>query len=86
MLLQASGAADGQVRLWAVQKAGTGSGRRLAELGGLPARGFVNALEIASTGRFLVAGLGQEPRLGRWARDCKAKSGILIHPIPLADE
>ena len=39
----------------------------------LPQRGFVNGLAIASSGKFLLAGVGQEPRLGRWGRDEEGK-------------
>lgn len=45
-LVQASGAGDGVVRLWAVQGERPGAGRTLEPLGGLPARGFVNALQV----------------------------------------
>ena len=82
--LQASGAGDGVVRLW--QVADGKVGKVLHELGGLPARGFVNALQFARSGRFLVAGMGQEPRLGRWARDGTAKNGLLIHQLHLRND
>ena len=57
----ASGAGDGAIRLWRV---GEDAGRQLAPLWCLPARGFVNALAVASSGRFVLAGMGQEPRGG----------------------
>jgi ribosomal RNA-processing protein 9 len=50
----------------------------------LPARGFVNALAVASSGRFVLAGMGQEPRGGRWARDAHAKNGLLMHRLKLS--
>jgi ribosomal RNA-processing protein 9 len=80
--IQASGAGDGLIRLWAVEKGATGLST-LRQLGSLPARGFVNGLAIARSGRFLVAAMGQEPRLGRWLRDGSAKNGTLLHSIPL---
>lgn len=61
-------------------------GKVLQELGGLPARGFVNSLQFAKSGKFLVAGMGQEPRLGRWARDGSAKNGLLLRNLQLQDE
>ncbi|DBB02380.1 hypothetical protein WJX82_006529 [Trebouxia sp. C0006] len=82
--LVASGAGDGVVRLW--QVADGKVGKVLHELGGLPARGFVNALQFARSGKFLVAGMGQEPRLGRWARDGTAKNGLLIHQLHLRND
>ena len=83
LLLQASGAGDGVIRLWQVAEGK--HGKTLEPLGGLPARGFTNALQIARSGRFLLAGMGQEPRLGRWARDKAAKNGILLHRLELDD-
>jgi ribosomal RNA-processing protein 9 len=79
---QASGAADGVIRLWAVREGKTGA-QTLDPIGGLPARGFVNALHLAHSGRFVLAGTGQEPRLGRWARDGSAKNGLLLHMLSL---
>ena len=81
--LIASGAGDGIVKLWKTPDA---SARALMPLGGIAIRGFVNSLNIAKSGRFLVAGVGQEPRMGRWLRDPKARNGVVIHPIQLADE
>ncbi|GAB4819398.1 hypothetical protein N2152v2_006444 [Parachlorella kessleri] len=83
----ASGAGDGIIRLWALGqgKAG-GSSKALRPLGGVPARGFVNGLAIARSGRFLVAGMGQEPRMGRWLRDAQARNGVLLHPLQLREQ
>ena len=62
---------------------GKAGAQTLAPIGGLPARGFVNALHVAHSGRFVLAGLGQEPRLGRWARDSQARNGLLLHRLEL---
>lgn len=64
-LLQASGAGDGLIRMWGIEDGGGGH-RALKSIGSLPARGFLNGLAIAKSGKFLVAAMGQEPRLGRW--------------------
>ena len=80
--LCASGSGDGAIRLWRVSDE---PGRQLAPLWCLPARGFVNALAVASSGRFVLAGMGQEPRGGRWARDAHAKNGLLMHRLKLED-
>ena len=82
--VQASGAGDGLIRLWQVEEGKSGA-QGLSPLGDLPARGFVNALHVARSGRFVLAGMGQEPRLGRWARDGQAKNGLLLHTLQLAD-
>lgn len=97
--LQASGAGDGVIRLWAAES-GTGpsaggaassgkrgsSSRGLTEIGCLPARGFVNGLTWAPSGRLLVAALAQEPRLGRWGRDGLAQNGVAVYRLAMSDE
>eukprot|EP00897_Mesotaenium_endlicherianum_P010723 jgi/Mesen1/967/ME000012S00523 len=80
--LAASGAGDGYVRLWGCG----GEPRRLRPLHSLPVRGFVNGLALAHSGRFLIAGTGQEPRLGRWGRISEARNGVIMHPISLRDD
>ena len=60
-------------------------GKTLTEHISLPAKGFVNAVAVARSGRFVLAGLGQEPRLGRWARNPKAKNGVLLHSLVVDD-
>lgn len=71
------------MRLWQVNK-GPGSNRSLRALGGFPARGFVNSLALAGSGRFVAAGLGREQRLGRWATFKGAQTGVLIQPLLLS--
>ena len=84
MRAQASGAGDGALRLWAVQ--GAQGKRGLRALGALPAAGFVNGLALARSGRFALAGVGAEPRLGRWAVQLGVRSGLLLHALPTAEE
>ena len=43
--------------------------------------GFINALAFSHSGSYLVAGVGQEHRLGRWWKDRTAKNGIAIIPL-----
>lgn len=73
----ASGAGDGVVRLWKMEGNKEGF-ERVALKGGVPVRGFVNGVRVARSARFVVAGTGQEPRLGRWARDGKARNGLAL--------
>ncbi|KAI3437620.1 hypothetical protein D9Q98_000072 [Chlorella vulgaris] len=84
--LVASGAGDGVVRLWRVADAKGGSSKALEAVGGIPLRGFVNSLQLGRSGRLLVAGVGQEPRMGRWLRDATARNGVLIQPLQLQAE
>ena len=43
----------------------------------------MNSISFAPSGRFLVAGVGQEHRLGRWWRLKGVKNGIYIQPLNL---
>lgn len=43
--------------------------------------GFVNWLEFTSDGKYLIAAISQEHRLGRWWRIKEARNEI--HSIPL---
>jgi hypothetical protein len=62
-----------------------GGNPKLKPLGSLPARGFINGLQISRSGRFLVAAVGQEPRMGRWGREPKARNGLLVHRLEVAE-
>ncbi|GMI78593.1 YAOZHE [Hibiscus trionum] len=75
--LVASGAGNGCVRLWAVE---TGK-KDIRPLYDVPLVGFVNSMAFAKSGRFLIAGVGQEPRLGRWGRHPAARNGVAIQPL-----
>ena len=67
------------IRLW---KCGDGF-RTLTPLLTVPAEGFVNSLQFTSDGKCLIAGIGQEHRLGRWWKfePKKVKNEILIIPL-----
>ncbi|KAM6300767.1 U3 small nucleolar RNA-interacting protein 2 [Aegotheles albertisi] len=75
--LLATGSHSGSVKLW---KCGEGF-RKLEPLWDIPLVGFVNCLKFSTAGDFLVAGLGQEHRLGRWWRVKEAKNSICIIPL-----
>ncbi|KAL5577372.1 hypothetical protein UlMin_019071 [Ulmus minor] len=78
--LAASGAGNGSVRLWDIKSETKG----IQPLHNLPLVGFVNSLAFAKSGGFLVAGVGQEPRLGRWGRISAAQNGVAIHSLNLS--
>ncbi|CAN1325004.1 U3 snoRNP-associated protein-like YAO [Linum perenne] len=80
--LGASGAGSGLVRLWALDS----SPKSIRPLFDLPLVGFVNSMAFAKSGKFLVAGVGKEPRLGRWGRTSDAENGVAIHQIQLSEE
>uniref|UniRef100_A0A1J3G4R4 U3 small nucleolar RNA-interacting protein 2 n=2 Tax=Noccaea caerulescens TaxID=107243 RepID=A0A1J3G4R4_NOCCA len=78
--LAASGAGNGFVRLWSAET-GANAIRPLYEL---PLSGFVNSLAFAKSGKFLIAGVGQETRFGRWGCLKSAQNGVAIHPLRLS--
>ena len=49
-------------------------------------KGFVNSLSISGCGGWIVAGVGQEHRLGRWWRDKEAKNKLVIIKVPNNDQ
>ncbi|XP_029006001.1 U3 small nucleolar RNA-interacting protein 2 isoform X2 [Betta splendens] len=75
--LVASGSHNSNIQLW---KCGHNY-RSLEPLFSVPVSGFVNSLKFSSSGQFLVAGVGQEHRLGRWWRLKEAKNGIYVIPL-----
>ena len=91
--LVATGAGDGAVRLWAARGCGGGGGsgdttsraRGLDPLFSLPSPGFVNGLALSADGTVLVAGLGPEPRLGRWAVTRSARPGVAAWRLPVEE-
>jgi ribosomal RNA-processing protein 9 len=48
--------------------------------------GFVNSLSFSKSGRYLIAGIGQEHRLGRWWRLQNVRNGIYIIHLPIEVE
>ncbi len=72
MVVVSSGSRDGFIRLWKC------SNKSLEEVQKIAAVGFVNALAFSADGKHLVAGLGQEHRLGRWWRTKEAKNGLAV--------
>ncbi|GAB2275246.1 hypothetical protein Dimus_010006 [Dionaea muscipula] len=78
--LAASGAGNGFIRLWAIEN----ENRGIQPLFHLPITGFVNSLAFAKSGQFLIAGIGKEPRLGRWGRLPCARNGVVLQSLKLS--
>ena len=73
-----TGSRDGWVRVWRV-----GEGfRSIKEVHKVEVRGFVNSLAISPSGQWIVAGVGQEHRLGRWWSDKAAKNKLVVIKVP----
>lgn len=80
--LVASGSSDGHIRLWKADL----KDRKLYPVATIPVAGYVNALMFDVKARFLLAGIGQEHRLGRWERLKGVKNGIAIIALPNVDD
>jgi len=74
----ATGSNDGYLRLWNVSTGETIEDRSIKEIGKIPLLGYINDVAIGPKGRFCVAAVGQEPRLGRWDRVPRAKNRFAI--------
>eukprot|EP00514_Thraustochytrium_sp_LLF1b_P010295 CAMPEP_0184550836 /NCGR_PEP_ID=MMETSP0199_2-20130426/22296_1 /TAXON_ID=1112570 /ORGANISM="Thraustochytrium sp., Strain LLF1b" /LENGTH=485 /DNA_ID=CAMNT_0026945823 /DNA_START=17 /DNA_END=1474 /DNA_ORIENTATION=- len=77
--LIATGGSDGFVRLWRVDL--DSMQLNTPEIGKLKVPGFVNSLAFSPSGRILVAGAGQEHRLGSWKRDHSASNRLHIFKL-----
>lgn len=55
------------------------------QVGSVPLEGFVNGLAVSSAGKFFVAAVGQEHRLGRWEHHTKARNEVCVVPLPAED-
>ena len=75
--LCASGSSDGQIRLWRFDR----NERKIDEVTSVQAPGFVNGVQLSVRGRLLVAGMGQEHRMGRWERIQAGRNGVLVVPL-----
>ncbi|XP_078048603.1 U3 small nuclear riboprotein factor 55K [Augochlora pura] len=75
--LVASGSRDGSIKLWQCSD----SFRSLKPLFEIQLTGFINSLYFTPDGTELIAGVGQEHRLGRWWRIPEAKNSIVIIPL-----
>ncbi|XP_071138149.1 U3 small nucleolar RNA-interacting protein 2-like [Mytilus galloprovincialis] len=80
--LIATGSKDGMIRFW---KCGDDF-KSLKPIFSLPVTGFVNSLQFSKDGSFLVAGVGQEHKMGRWWRIKEARNSICIIKLSKANE
>jgi ribosomal RNA-processing protein 9 len=72
----ATGSNDGYLRFWRVIADERESG--IKPLDAIPIHGFINGIAMGPGGKFCVAAVGQEPRMGRWDRVPRAKNRFAI--------
>ncbi|KAL5013671.1 hypothetical protein ScPMuIL_007941 [Solemya velum] len=80
--LIASGSKDGCIRFW---KCGN-EFKNLTPVFSVPVAGFVNCLQFSQNGQYVIAGVGQEHRLGRWWRIKESKNSIVIIKLQTKDK
>ncbi|XP_023344987.1 U3 small nucleolar RNA-interacting protein 2 [Eurytemora carolleeae] len=72
-----TGSRDGFIRIWSI-----GEGfKTIIPVGTIQCPGFVNSLDVGEGGGRIVAGVGQEHRLGRWWRDSSVKNRIYLYTL-----
>ena len=76
--LVATGSSDGYIRLW---KAEFNDQKKITPVFSIPVNGFINSLSFSSSGSHIIAGIGQEHKLGRWYKDKTCKNSIVIIPL-----
>ena len=78
-----SGSWDGNIRLWKITK----KVESFEPLTQITMAGFINSLQFVTTAvdekMFLLAGVGQEHKLGRWQKIKKVKNGWKLIELPL---
>eukprot|EP00571_Detonula_confervacea_P005383 CAMPEP_0172314788 /NCGR_PEP_ID=MMETSP1058-20130122/23336_1 /TAXON_ID=83371 /ORGANISM="Detonula confervacea, Strain CCMP 353" /LENGTH=538 /DNA_ID=CAMNT_0013028735 /DNA_START=94 /DNA_END=1710 /DNA_ORIENTATION=- len=80
----ATGSNDGYLRLWKVNTADKEAG--IKPLDTVPIHGHINSIAMGPGGKFCVAAVGQEPRLGRWDRVSRAKNRFAIIRLNSGEE
>ncbi|CAH1400702.1 unnamed protein product [Nezara viridula] len=70
----ASGSNDGKVRFWNCAD----NYRNFTEFYSIPVKGFINSMVFSSDNNYLVLGIGQEHKLGRWSKVKEAKNCIVV--------
>lgn len=75
----ATGSNDGYLRFWRVIADEREFGKSgIKPLDVIPIHGFINGIAMGPGGKFCVAAIGQEPRMGRWDRVPRAKNRFAI--------
>jgi len=79
----ASGSNDGKVRLWRLSGANKRDHRysMFKLLTEIDCAGFVNTLQFSPKGSWLIAGVGQEHRLGRWWCEKSVRNSVKVFQI-----
>lgn len=72
-----SGSSSGSIKVWRIQ----GEFQAILSHFDIAIVGFVNSLKVLNGGSLIVAGMGQEHRMGRWWRITEAKNSLCLIPL-----
>lgn len=73
-----AGSMDGNINLWKVD---TEQHRTLKRMFSVPVPGVINSLAFTASGSHLLAGVGQEHKMGRWYTEKSAKNSVVVIPL-----
>ena len=78
-----SGSYDGTIKFWDLAIDSVNHRNSSMQVAfELPVSGFINSLQVSTTGRLVVAGVGKEHKMGRWWHIKEAKNQVLIARLP----
>ena len=69
---------DGYIRLWKVD---TDGHRTMKQLFSIPVPGVINSLAFTTSGSHLLAGVGQEHKMGRWYIEKSGRNSVVVIPL-----
>tara|TARA_R110002050_G_scaffold240128_1_gene376357 strand:+ start:91 stop:765 length:675 start_codon:yes stop_codon:yes gene_type:complete len=84
--LAAVGTSSGKLSFWRAHAARDAENCKLEMVRCVSLQGFVNSIAFSRSGEFVVVGLGQEHRLGRWSRQPHARNCLVIIALPKPNE
>ena len=77
-----SGSNGGNVKIWACAE----NYRSMECIRSIEIVGTVNSIVISQDNSCFALGVGQEPKMGRWWSDKKARNRVLVYPMVIEDE
>lgn len=74
----ATGSYTGEIKIWA-----TTNDFKIRHILSIPVIGYINSLQFSRSGGYLIAGVGQEHRLGRWEKNRNTKNFVVMIKLPI---
>lgn len=77
--LFASGSSTGEIKFWKIDS----NFQSFKQIKEIKMIGVINSLQFSKSGKFLIAGVGQEHKLGRWISLKNSKNTTAIIELPI---